>query len=53
MSRPNGTGRRRNIKKKKSVCYQTDFFQRHEKKYYFLDKKSLTCVDSTTASLNV
>ena len=32
---------------------QSSSSQRHEKKYYFLDKKSLTWVDSTIASLNV
>jgi len=40
-------------KKKMPARFRTDIFQRHEKKYYFLDKKSLTWVDSTIASLKV
>lgn len=40
-------------KKKSRNGDHPGLFQRHEKKYYFLDKKSLICVDSTIASLNV
>lgn len=40
-------------KKKSRNGDHSGLFQRHEKKYYFLDKKSLICVDSTIASLNV
>ncbi len=41
------------LSKKKEPRFTSQLFQRHEKKYYFLDKKSLTVEDSTIASLKV